>query len=70
MKSALFNDVWIFEYVDFNTELWQEGSQGGEVFLYIFQDNWNWKLQEGMALVNISSSTGPAQPRSCSYSGS
>lgn len=57
MKSVLLYDVWIFEYVDFYTGLSQEVSQGGEVFLYTFQNNWSWKLREGMELVAISSST-------------
>lgn len=47
MKSVLFYDAWIFEYVDFYAELLQEVSQGGEVFLYTFQNNWSWKLWAG-----------------------
>lgn len=70
MKSVLFYDVWIFEYVDFYTRLLQALSQGGEIFLYTFQSNWSWKLQEGMELVKISSSAGPAQLRSCNHSAS
>lgn len=70
MKSVLHYDVLIFEYVDFYTRLLEELGQGGEIFLYTFQNNWSWKLQEGMELVKISSSAGPAQLRSCSHSGS